>query len=86
MKKAGRFGSVPLGEMCESCTLDSPRIMIEPVCASKRQLWSVFWCIDCKVRGLINISVHHPLLEIYQWNEKSPVVQNWIKQWSGWDN
>lgn len=86
MTKPGRFGKVPLGELCERCTLDSPCIMIEPVCASKRQLWSVFWCIECKVRGLINISAHHPLLEIYRWSDSSPVVQNWIKQWSGWDN
>ena len=85
MKKPGRFGNVQI-PTCESCTLDSPRIVVEPVCSSKRQLWCVFWCIDCKKRGTINVSVHNPILEIYRWNDKSPVVQLWMRQWSGWDD
>ena len=85
MNKPGRFGEVSLGELCKKCTLSSPNIVVEPVCASIRQLWSVFWCLNCRVRGLINVSTYHPNLEIYRWNDKSPIVQNWMRQWGGWD-
>ena len=85
MKKHGRFGDVKLGELCAKCTLSSPNIVTVPVCTSSRQLWSIFYCINCPVKGLINVSVYHPNLEIYRWNSKSPVVQNWSRNWDGWD-
>lgn len=85
MKKPGRFGHVPLGEICERCFLDSPNIIVENVCCSKRQLWSIFWCVDCGEKGLVNVSIHHKVLEIYPWDEKAPAAKLWVRDFLGWD-
>lgn len=80
-----RFERVPLGSICQKCFLDSPNIVVEPVCASNRQLWSVFWCVDCGAKGLVNVSVHHNRLEIYRWSGKVAATHLWLRMWGSLD-
>lgn len=80
------YGEIPIPSFCSSCTLDSECIVVEPVCCSVRQMWSIFFCLRCDVRGLINVSTYFPQLEIYKWKDDSPVVRNWIRIWRGWDS
>lgn len=80
-----RFGCVPLGELCEKCNLDSPNIVVQSVCSSQRQLWSIFFCLDCGMRGLMNVSVNENILELYQWNSNAPAAKYWCSDWAGDD-
>lgn len=84
-KKPGRFGKIPLGKLCDRCNLESPNIVVEMVCASQRQLWSVVWCIDCGMKGLMNVSINENVLELYHWNANAPVARHWLREWAGWD-
>lgn len=84
-RKPGRFGKVPMGSICGKCTLESPNIIVEPVCSSQRQLWSIVWCVECGVKAMLNVSVNENVLELYEWNSKAPVARLWIRDWTGWD-
>lgn len=84
--KPGRFGTIPLGKLCNRCTLQSPNIIVEPVCSSQRQLWSIFWCVDCGMKGMMNVSIASNVLELYTWNPKAPVARHWLRDWIGWDS
>lgn len=75
----GRFGPVRLGTICDKCTIDSPCIVRRPVCCSSRQLWEVFFCVDCRQKGLINVSVRTNQLAVFSWDENSPIAQLALK-------
>lgn len=76
----------PLDGICDRCTLGSPNIFVEPICSSQRQLWSVFYCVECQVKGLVNVSIYHPIVNIYQWSDRAPAAIYWTREWNGEDS
>lgn len=70
------FGKIPLGDkICSKCTLDSDCLVRHIVSCSERQLWEAFWCVDCKVKGLVNVSIQFNNLQIFQWDDSSPIAK-----------
>lgn len=85
LERKGDYGTIPLGKICDKCNLDSPNIVIEPVCGSHSQLWEIFYCVDCEVKGFVNVSAHHHTLSIFKWNKDVPVAIHWLREWKGLD-